>query len=189
MNKVARHLINYHSSARIPPEKNRRFRWTPKLVRPITRKVDCWFMAGVIIGVVFIVFALALLIPGLLAALGRLPGNNVVGLHVPEVRKDEEIWVQAHKVAGPYLILGGLALAFGAAFSFIAEGWLWAGPVILALVAIASVAAAGNQGARAAKLFAQAKDNDTDAAAAVAQPAPQVDLGALRNAARRADDR
>lgn len=146
-------------------------------------------MTGVIIGVVFIVFALALLIPGVLAALGRLPGNNVVGLHVPEVRKDEEIWVQAHKVTGPYLILGGLALAFGAAFSFIANGWLWAGPVILALIAIAAVAAAGNQGARAAKLFAQAKANDAEAASPATQPAPQVDLGALRNAARQADDR
>ncbi|MCT1451814.1 SdpI family protein [Corynebacterium sp. p3-SID1145] len=146
-------------------------------------------MTGVAIGVVFIVFALALLIPGLLAALGRLPGNNVVGLHVPEVRKDEEIWVQAHKVAGPYLILGGLALAFGAAFAFIADGWLWAGPVVLALVGIAAVAAAGNQGARAAKLFAQAKDAEAGAEAATAHPAPQVDLGALRNAARRADDR
>lgn len=107
-------------------------------------------MTGVVIGVVFIVFALALLIPGLLAALGRLPGNNVVGLHVPEVRKDEEIWVQAHKVAGPYLILGGLALAFGSAFAFIADGWLWMGPVVLGVVAVAAVAAAGNQGARAA---------------------------------------
>ncbi|MCT1684418.1 SdpI/YhfL protein family protein [Corynebacterium appendicis CIP 107643] len=143
-------------------------------------------MTGVVIGVVFIVFALALLIPGLLAALGRLPGNNVVGLHVPEVRKDEEIWVQAHKVAGPYLILGGLALAFGSAFAFIADGWLWMGPVVLGAVAVAAVAAAGNQGARAARLFAEAKENEADADAA---PAPQVDLGALRNAARRADDR
>ncbi|WP_273412308.1 SdpI family protein [Corynebacterium appendicis] len=143
-------------------------------------------MTGVVIGVVFIVFALALLIPGLLAALGRLPGNNVVGLHVPEVRKDEEIWVQAHKVAGPYLILGGLALAFGSAFAFIADGWLWMGPVVLGAVAVAAVAAAGNQGARAARLFAEAKENEADADAA---PAPQVDLGALRNAARRADNR
>lgn len=146
-------------------------------------------MTGVVIGVVFIVFALALLIPGALAALGRLPGNNVVGLHVPEVRKDEEIWVQAHKVTGPYLILGGLALAFGAAFSFIADGWLWAGPMILALIAVAAVAAAGNQGARAAKLFAQAKQNDAQNAAEPTQQAPQVDVGALRNAARRADGR
>lgn len=143
-------------------------------------------MTGVVIGVVFIVFALALLIPGLLAALGRLPGNNVVGLHVPEVRNDEEIWIQAHKVAGPYLILGGLALAFGSAFAFIANGWLWAVPVILAVVAVASVAAAGNQGARAARLFTEAKENQAEADAA---PAPQVDLGALRNAARQADDR
>ena len=143
-------------------------------------------MTGVVIGVVFIVFALALLIPGLLAALGRLPGNNVVGLHVPEVRKDEEIWFQAHKVAGPYLILGGLALAFGSAFAFIADGWLWMGPVVLGAVAVAAVAAAGNQGARAARLFAEAKENEADADAA---PAPQVDLGALRNAARRADNR
>ena len=158
----------------------------PDTVPWVTWKVDSWFMTGVVIGVVFIVFALALLIPGVLATLGRLPGNNVVGLHVPEVRKDEEVWVKAHKVAGPYLILGGLALGFGAAFAFIANGWLWVGPVVLAVVAIAALAAAGNQGARAARLFAEAKEAEAEADT---EPAPQVDLGALRNAAREADGR
>ena len=142
--------------------------------------------AGAIIGIIFIVCALALLVPGALATAGRLPGNSIVGLRVPEVRKDEGIWVQAHRVVGPYLIFGGAALAFGAAFSFIASGWLWLAPVLLAVLAVVACALGGNMGARAARLIDDARNadatNSTDAT-----PAPAVNLDALRNAAREAD--
>lgn len=142
--------------------------------------------AGAIIGILFIVCALALLIPGALATAGRLPGNSIVGLRVPEVRKDEGIWVQAHRIVGPYLIFGGAALAFGAAFSFIASGWLWLVPAVLAVLAVVACALGGNMGARAARLIDDARNadatNSTDAT-----PAPAVNLDALRNAAREAD--
>ena len=142
--------------------------------------------AGAIIGIIFIVCALALLIPGALATAGRLPGNSIVGLRVPEVRKDEGIWVQAHRIVGPYLIFGGAALAFGAAFSFIASGWLWLVPAVLAVLAVVACALGGNMGARAARLIDYARNSDatnsTDAT-----PAPAVNLDALRNAAREAD--
>ena len=142
--------------------------------------------AGAIIGILFIVCALALLIPGALATAGRLPGNSIVGLRVPEVRKDEGIWVQAHRIVGSYLIFGGAALAFGAAFSFIASGWLWLVPAVLAVLAVVACALGGNMGARAARLIDDARNadatNSTDAT-----PAPAVNLDALRNAAREAD--
>ncbi len=141
--------------------------------------------AGAIIGTIFIVCALALLVPGALATAGRLPGNSIVGLRVPEVRKDEGIWVQAHRVVGPYLIFGGAALAFGGAFSFIASGWLWVAPVLLAVLALVACALGGNMGARAARLIDDARNaNSTTADEA---PAPAVNLDALRNAAREAD--
>ena len=140
--------------------------------------------AGAIIGFLFILFALALLIPGALATAGRLPGNSIVGLRVPEVRKDERTWKQAHRIVGPYLIFGGVALAFGAAFCFIADGWLWVAPAILAVVALVSCAVGGNMGARAARLIDDARAT-TDTAEPT--PAPQVNLDALRNAAREAD--
>lgn len=142
--------------------------------------------AGAIIGIIFIVCALALLVPGALATAGRLPGNSIVGLRVPEVRKDEGIWVQAHRVVGPYLIFGGAALAFGAAFSFIASGWLWVAPVLLAVLAVVACALGGNMGARAARLIDDARANTATTPADDA-PAPSVNLDALRNAAREAD--
>ena len=141
--------------------------------------------AGAIIGTIFIVCALALLVPGALATAGRLPGNSIVGLRVPEVRKDEGIWVQAHRVVGPYLIFGGAALAFGGAFSFIASGWLWVAPVLLAVLAVVACALGGNMGARAARLIDDAQAANATTADEV--PAPAVNLDALRNAAREAD--
>lgn len=137
---------------------------------------------GVILGITLIVAALILIIPGALATAGRLPGNSVVGLRVPEVRKDEEIWLKAHKVTGPYLILGGIALAFGAAFAFIASGWSWVAPVIAVIAAVASVSVGGNTGARAAKLFDDARSTPEPA------PTPEVDLTAVRDAAKKADE-
>ena len=80
---------------------------------------------NVVVGIVFIVLTLLLLIPGALASTGKLPGNKWFGLHVPAVRKDRGIWDQAHKVAGPFWVLAGVALAFGAAFAFISSGWMW----------------------------------------------------------------
>lgn len=137
--------------------------------------------ANVVVGIIFIVLGLVLFIPGALATAGRLKGNGIVGLHVPEVRKDEEVWINAHKAAGPFFIFAGIALLFGAAFAFIAQGWLWVAPVIAVIIAVVAAAAGGNVGARAAKLFAQAKNEAPE------PPAPAVDLGALRDAAKRAD--
>lgn len=140
---------------------------------------------NVVIGILFVVLMLAMLIPGFMAAAGKLPGNKWVGLHVPAVRKDESVWRQAHKVAGPFWVLAGVALAFGAAFAFIAQGWVWVFPVIAFVVAVVAASVGGNFGARAAVMVEQAQENQGEPA----QPKPQVNLDALRKAAGQADSR
>lgn len=136
---------------------------------------------NIVVGVVLLVLMLVLLIPGVMATTGKLPGNKYVGLHVPAVRKNQSIWTQAHKVAGPFWILGAVALGFGAAFAFIAEGWTWVFPVIALVAAVVAASVGGNAGARAAAMVEKAQNQEPE------QPKPKVNLEALRRAAGQAD--
>lgn len=138
---------------------------------------------NVVIGIVFAVLTLALFIPGALATAGKLPGNKWVGLHVPAVRKDQGIWDQAHKVAGPFWLLAALALAFGAAFSFIASGWMWVLPVVALVAAVVAASVGGNFGARAATMVEQAREEEPE------PEKPAVNIDALRRAAGQADNK
>lgn len=143
--------------------------------------------ANYVVGIIFLVIALLLLGFGGAAASKRLPGNKFVGLHVAEVRESKEIWDAAHQVTGYYVILASVAMAFGAAFAFIADGWLWLGPAIGAVAALVSISVGANLGAKTASLL---KHNEQ---AAQEDPAPKasptVDTDALRRAAFRADER
>lgn len=143
--------------------------------------------ANLVVGIIFIVLAIALVIPGAMATAGKLPGNSFFGLRVPEVRKDKAVWDQAHRVAGPLWLFSAVALAFGAAFAFMAEGWMWVVPAVFALAALIGFSVAGNFGARAAALVDAARQEEA-AAPAADEPAPPVNLEALRRAAGRADD-
>ena len=141
-----------------------------------------------VLGTIFIVLALVFLIVGAMATAGKLPGNNVVGLRVPEVRKNESTWRQAHRVVGPFWILTGVGLALAAAFAFIASGWLWIAPAIAVVASVVALSVGGNFGARAALLVDDALSTpDTPSEEPAAAPA--VDLGALRNAATQADNK
>lgn len=143
-----------------------------------------------VLGTIFIVLALVFLIVGAMATAGKLPGNNVVGLRVPEVRKNESTWRQAHRVVGPFWILTGVGLALAAAFAFIASGWLWIAPVIAVVASVVALSVGGNFGARAALLVDDAlSSTDTSSEESAAAGAPAVDLGALRNAATQADNK
>ena len=137
---------------------------------------------NVVVGIVFIVLTLLLLIPGALASTGKLPGNKWFGLHVPAVRKDRGIWDQAHKVAGPFWVLAGVALAFGAAFAFISSGWMWLLPAVALVAAVVAASLGGNFGARAAAAVEQAREKQAE------EPKPAVNIDALRRAAGRADE-
>ena len=138
---------------------------------------------NVVIGIVFAVLTIALFIPGALATAGKLPGNKWVGLHVPAVRKDQGIWDQAHKVAGPFWLLAALALAFGAAFSFIASGWMWVLPVVALVAAVIAASVGGNFGARAATMVENAREEEPE------PEKPAVNIDALRRAAGQADNK
>lgn len=138
---------------------------------------------NVVVGIIFILLTLLLLIPGALAAAGKLPGNKWFGLHVPAVRKDRAIWDQAHKVAGPFWVLAGVALAFGAAFSFIASGWMWVLPVVALVAAVVAASVGGNFGARAATMVEKAREEEPE------PEKPAVNIDALRRAAGQADNK
>lgn len=138
---------------------------------------------NLVIGIVFAVLTLALFIPGALATAGKLPGNKWVGLHVRAVRKDQGIWDQAHKVAGPFWLLAALALAFGAAFSFIASGWMWVLPVVALVAAVITASVGGNFGARAATMVENAREEEPE------PEKPAVNIDALRRAAGQADNK
>lgn len=140
---------------------------------------------NVVLGILFIIGALLFLIPGAMATAGKLPGNNVIGLRLPEVRKNESTWVAAHRVVGPFAMLAGVAMAIGAAFAFIAQGWVWVAPAIALVAAVAAFAVGGNYGARAAKLSDAALQQPDEPVEE--EPAPQVNLDALRRAAGKAD--
>lgn len=80
---------------------------------------------GIILGSLFGFLAVLLIVAGALAWTAKLPGNPVLGIRVPEVRKSQELWDMAHRVAGPLWVLSGVAWAIASLVSFTASGWLW----------------------------------------------------------------
>ncbi|MCT2288936.1 SdpI family protein [Corynebacterium sanguinis] len=142
--------------------------------------------ANLVVGIIYLVLAVVLVVVGAMSVAGKLPGNSIFGLRIAAVRKDKAIWDQAHKVAGPFVLFAGVALAFGAAFAFIAAGWMWVAPVVALAIAVVALSVAGNFGARAATLVDAAR-NVTSSQGQEPQAAPQVNLDALRNAAAKAD--
>lgn len=79
----------------------------------------------IVLTVVLVVVGLAFFIAGLLGAVGKLPGNQVVGLRVPEVRKTEELWNTAHRIVGPAWMGAGAAFIGAALITLKVSGWMW----------------------------------------------------------------
>ena len=79
----------------------------------------------IVLTVVLVVVGLAFFIAGLLGAVGKLPGNQVVGLRVPEVRKTEELWNTAHRIVGPAWMGAGAAFIGAALITLTVSGWMW----------------------------------------------------------------
>ncbi|WPF66134.1 MULTISPECIES: SdpI family protein [unclassified Corynebacterium] len=136
-----------------------------------------------IFGVILLILGLILTVIGGLAWAAKLPGNGVVGIRVPEVRKSQELWTLAHRIAGPFWTLGGISLLFGACFAFIAQGWLWALPIFTILIALAAVGAGAGQAAHAVAAIDARRMIEAENGG----PKPAVDMEALRRAARASD--
>ena len=79
----------------------------------------------IVLTVVLVVVGLVFFIAGLLGAVGKLPGNPVVGLRIPEVRKTEELWNTAHRIVGPAWMGAGAAFLGAALITLKVSGWMW----------------------------------------------------------------
>ncbi|WKD62269.1 hypothetical protein CCICO_11390 [Corynebacterium ciconiae DSM 44920] len=146
-----------------------------------------------VLGIILIILTLLLVVVGALAWTKRLPGNGVIGIHVPEVRTSREMWNAAHAVAGPVWLVAGLAMGVGALLAFAAEGWMW---LLVVAAVVASVALVGIGASLGAKTVAiiDANRKITDAQSAQ-QPSsapqaaqPQVDVDKLRSAMRQSQN-
>lgn len=136
-----------------------------------------------IFAVVLAVLGVAVLAVGGLAWTGKLPGNSVVGIRVPEVRKSKELWVLAHQVAAPMWVFAGVLFLFAAAFATILVGCGVLVPIILVIAALAAIGAGAGRGAHTVAAI--------DARRLVAEDAddtPKVNLSALRKAAKKLDE-
>lgn len=151
-------------------------------------------MGMLVVGILFLILAAILLIVGALATMRKLPGNNVVGLRLAEIRKSREAWDNAHAVAGPFWALGGVALLFGGIVALRAQGWMWLIPAATFVIAVLVLSIGSNMGARAAYLWDQAHKDDEGCGDSCncgdggsGEEAPSVDVSAVRAAAERAD--
>ncbi|CAI38258.1 hypothetical membrane protein [Corynebacterium jeikeium] len=90
----------------------------------------------IVLTIVLVIVGLAFFIAGLLGAVGKLPGNPVVGLRVPEVRKSEELWNTAHRIVGPAWMGAGAAFMGAALITLKVSGWMW---LIFALLLVGAV--------------------------------------------------
>lgn len=152
----------------------------------------------VAVSIVYFVIAAVLIVVGIMASIRKLPGNSIIGLRLNEVRKSKETWDVAHAVAGPLWALAGVSLVFGGVVAWTAQGWMWLIPVVTAIVAVLALSAGGNLGARAALLHASQNSDEAggcgeggcncgDGGCGSNEPAPEVNMDALREAARNAD--
>ncbi|GAB3695861.1 SdpI family protein [Corynebacterium nasicanis] len=142
----------------------------------------------IFLAIALLVVAVALILFGALSWARKLPGNSIVGLRVPEVRKSPAAWEAAHAAAGPIWTFGGVALFFGAMLAFISGGWMWIFTAVTVLIALVALSLGANAGARIASLADEAPaeagcGQDCNCGA----PAPEVDVAALRQAASEAD--
>lgn len=153
-----------------------------------------------VVGLIFFALSAVLLIVGALATTRRLPGNSLIGLRVPEVRKSKDIWDGAHAVAGPFWLLAALILLFGGFISWTLSGWWFIVSLFFLVAAVMAVSVGANSGARMAVLMdEQAKQaeqasgggcgNDCNCGNSTAEATPEkVDLQAVRRAAAASDE-
>ena len=106
----------------------------------------------IFLGIILAIFGVAILAVGVLSLAGKLPGNSLVGLRIPEVRKSAEYWVMGHKIAGPAWTGSGLAMLAAAAVAWQARGWAW---LIVAGLVMAALFLLGLGAALAAHTLAQ----------------------------------
>ena len=106
----------------------------------------------IVLTILLVILALVVLTVGLLGFIEKLPGNGVVGLRIPEVRKSSENWVLAHKIAGPAWMGAGAALLSAALLTTGIGGWMW---LVFALLIVGALFLIGMGSAMAASTMAR----------------------------------
>ncbi|WP_146128902.1 SdpI family protein [Corynebacterium sp. 13CS0277] len=149
-----------------------------------------------ILASVLLVLAAIQLVVGILAWTGKLPGNNIIGIRIPEARSSEEMWVLTHRIAGPLWTAAGVALLFAGVLGFTARGWMLLLVMVGVLAWLVFVGMGAGMAANAVALIdaseknkpsttpaEQAPSAETPADAADAAPKVSVDNAALLAAA------
>lgn len=120
-------------------------------------------MNAVLVVVLVLLVGLALVVggTGLLALIGKLPGNGVLGVRTPETRRSPEAWQLANRAAGPAFLTSGVALGLGALALGLIGGWVGGLVVVVAVLgALALLNVAGLAGSRTAALWDATQDDD-----------------------------
>lgn len=105
-----------------------------------------------IVGIILAVLAVVLFVVGVLGWTRRLPGNKFVGLRIPEVRKNKQVWDDAHHVAGPVWMVAAASLGVGAMLAFATSNivWLWILVALAVVGALVLISLGANFGAQTA---------------------------------------
>ncbi|WP_080792089.1 SdpI family protein [Corynebacterium pacaense] len=155
---------------------------------------------GIILGSLFGALAFLLIVTGVLAWTAKLPGNPAVGIRVPEVRKSQDLWEMAHRVAGPLWTLAGVSLGIASMIAFIAGSWMWIIVVAAVIASLVFIGMGAGMGAHTVAMVDAKRHSEEIRAARDAHPElpverpepepmeeapkPPVDLDALRRAMR-----
>ncbi|MEJ6550184.1 MULTISPECIES: SdpI family protein [unclassified Corynebacterium] len=105
----------------------------------------------IVLSILLFILGAAVLVTGVLAVTAKLPGNRWVGLRIPEVRKNREMWDTGHRIAGPTWTGAGVAL-LAAGLVSLQGGWLWA---ISGLLVVGALFLIGMGAALAAQTLAK----------------------------------
>lgn len=135
-------------------------------------------IAGIILGVL----AVALLVVGFLGWRRRLPGNKYVGMRIPEVRKNKDVWDAAHQVAGPLWMVAAASLGVGSMLAFAAGNvpWLWLLVILAVIGALVLISMGANFGAQTAHVLDKhAADQDAAASGCCSAGGNQGDLSGV----------
>lgn len=144
-----------------------------------------------VFALLLIILALCLILFGVVSWTKKLPGNSIIGMRIPEVRKSEETWRAAHAAAGPVWTFGGVALLFGGLIGLVSGGWMWLFTVFTILVAFVALSLGAHVGAQKASLLDTEEDTEEGCGencnCSAPAETPEVDITALRRAASQAD--
>lgn len=109
------------------------------------------------IAILLVVASAALIVTGYMAWTGRLPRNQWAGIRTKTTMSSDAVWHAAHRKAGPWLMISGVAMLVGGVLSAFFESSRATGIaggliVTMSLFGVAGAVVAANDAARKALL-------------------------------------